>query len=90
MRIPASVMLSVLLLLALAFGSPATAVAAVPDFSGLDAGSFDGPIPAPGTLIVVNGFSCREQIEQGSGRATLHLAEVLALGLPPAGAPRPD
>ncbi|MBI3213195.1 MAG: prolyl oligopeptidase family serine peptidase [Mycobacterium sp.] len=51
MRIPASVMLSVLLLLALAFGSPATAVAAVPDFSGLDARSFDGPIPAPGTLI---------------------------------------
>jgi FAD/FMN-containing dehydrogenase/Fe-S oxidoreductase len=44
---------------------------------------------APGTLIVVNGFSCREQIEQGSGRATLHLAEVLALGLPPAGSPRP-
>lgn len=30
------------------------------------------------TLIVSNGFSCREQIEQGTGRQTLHLSEVLA------------
>ena len=30
------------------------------------------------TTIVANGFSCREQIEQMSGRRTLHLAEVLA------------
>ena len=30
------------------------------------------------TLIVSNGFSCREQIEQGTGRETLHLSEVLA------------
>jgi Fe-S oxidoreductase len=30
------------------------------------------------TLIVANGFSCREQIEQMSGRKTVHLAEVLA------------
>lgn len=30
------------------------------------------------TLIVANGFSCREQIEQATGRKTLHLAEVLA------------
>ena len=30
------------------------------------------------TVIVANGFSCREQIEQMSGRKTLHLAEVLA------------
>ena len=30
------------------------------------------------TMIVANGFSCREQIEQMSGRKTLHLAEVLA------------
>lgn len=33
---------------------------------------------AEGTLIVANGFSCREQIEGLGGRATLHLAEVLA------------
>jgi FAD/FMN-containing dehydrogenase/Fe-S oxidoreductase len=32
------------------------------------------------TLIIANGFSCREQIEQSTGRATLHLAEVLRLG----------
>jgi FAD/FMN-containing dehydrogenase/Fe-S oxidoreductase len=31
------------------------------------------------TLIIANGFSCREQIEQSTGRATLHLAEVLKL-----------
>ncbi len=30
------------------------------------------------TLIVANGFSCREQIEQATGRKTLHIAEVLA------------
>ena len=30
------------------------------------------------TLIVANGFSCREQIEQMSGRATVHVAELMA------------
>ncbi|HET7434799.1 MAG TPA: heterodisulfide reductase-related iron-sulfur binding cluster, partial [Thermoanaerobaculia bacterium] len=30
------------------------------------------------TLIIADGFSCREQIEQSTGRTTLHLAEVLA------------
>ena len=33
------------------------------------------------TLIIANGFSCHEQIEQLSGRAPLHLAEVLAMAL---------
>jgi Fe-S oxidoreductase/FAD/FMN-containing dehydrogenase len=32
----------------------------------------------PDTLIVTNGFSCREQIAQNTGRRALHLAEVLA------------
>ena len=32
----------------------------------------------PDALIVANGFSCREQIEELGGRETLHLAEVLA------------
>jgi len=36
---------------------------------------------APDTLIVANGFSCREQIEGLAGRGTVHLAEVLARGL---------
>jgi Fe-S oxidoreductase len=36
----------------------------------------------PETLIVANGFSCREQIEDLAGRGTLHLAEVLARTLP--------
>ena len=33
------------------------------------------------TLILANGFSCREQIEQGSGRQTQHIAELVAAGL---------
>ncbi len=33
------------------------------------------------TLIVADGFSCREQIHQGTGRRPLHLAEVLRLAL---------
>jgi Fe-S oxidoreductase len=34
---------------------------------------------AADTLIIADGFSCREQIEQSTGRATLHFAEVLKL-----------
>jgi Fe-S oxidoreductase len=33
------------------------------------------------TLIIANGFSCREQIEQGTGRKTLHFAEVVKMAL---------
>jgi Fe-S oxidoreductase len=33
------------------------------------------------TLIVADGFSCREQIHQATGRRAVHLAEVLAGGL---------
>ena len=29
------------------------------------------------SLIIADGFSCREQIEQATGRQTLHLAQVL-------------
>ena len=36
---------------------------------------------APDTLIVADGFSCREQILQGSGRRAIHLAEVLKMAL---------
>jgi FAD/FMN-containing dehydrogenase/Fe-S oxidoreductase len=32
-------------------------------------------------LIIANGFSCREQIQQCTGRRTLHLAEVIQMGL---------
>ena len=44
------------------------------------------------TLIVANGFSCREQIAQETDRRALHLAEVIRLGLQPtnAGAPHPE
>ena len=35
------------------------------------------------TLVLANGFSCREQMEQLTGRETLHMAEAVAerLGL---------
>ncbi len=32
----------------------------------------------PAVAVVTNGFSCREQIEQGTGRGTLHVAELVA------------
>jgi Fe-S oxidoreductase len=35
----------------------------------------------PDTLIVADGFSCRTQIEQGTGRRAVHLAEVIAAAL---------
>jgi Fe-S oxidoreductase len=37
---------------------------------------------AADTLIVSDGFSCREQIRQATGRKAIHLAEALHLGLP--------
>jgi Fe-S oxidoreductase len=33
------------------------------------------------TLVLADGFSCRTQIEQGSGRRAMHLAEVLQLAM---------
>ncbi|MEO8379004.1 MAG: FAD-linked oxidase C-terminal domain-containing protein [Acidobacteriota bacterium] len=35
----------------------------------------------PETLIIADGFSCREQIEQGTGRTTLHFAEVVRMAM---------
>ena len=35
------------------------------------------------TLLVADGFSCRTQIETGTGRRALHTAEVLRMGLQP-------
>jgi Fe-S oxidoreductase len=37
---------------------------------------------APDTLIVADGFSCREQIRQATGRNAVHLSEALHAGLP--------
>jgi FAD/FMN-containing dehydrogenase/Fe-S oxidoreductase len=36
-------------------------------------------------LVIADGFSCREQIDQGAGRQPLHVAEVLYLALQRAG-----
>jgi FAD/FMN-containing dehydrogenase/Fe-S oxidoreductase len=33
------------------------------------------------TLVIANGFSCREQVAQATGRLPVHLAQVLRLGL---------
>jgi len=33
------------------------------------------------TLIMADGFSCREQIAQGTGRRALHLAQVVQMAL---------
>jgi hypothetical protein len=46
----------------------------------------DGLLPAirkasPDTLIIADGFSCREQIWHGAGRWAMHPAEVLALAV---------
>jgi FAD/FMN-containing dehydrogenase/Fe-S oxidoreductase len=36
---------------------------------------------APDTLIITDGFSCKEQIEQCTQRQTLHLAEVIRMAM---------
>jgi len=41
---------------------------------------------SPDTLIVSDGFSCREQILQSTGRRALHLAEAICLAHDPASA----
>lgn len=42
------------------------------------------------TLLVASGASCRQQIAHGTGRRALHLAEALALALPPDVTPAAD
>jgi hypothetical protein len=39
------------------------------------------------TLIIADGFSCREQVRQGTGREALHSAQVLQMALPRNNAP---
>ncbi|MFL6240249.1 MAG: FAD-binding and (Fe-S)-binding domain-containing protein [Actinomycetes bacterium] len=38
---------------------------------------------APGTVILADGFSCRTQIEQGTKRRAVHLAQLIQAGLRP-------
>jgi hypothetical protein len=35
----------------------------------------------PNTIVVTDGFSCREQIAQNTRRHAVHLAQVLAQGI---------
>jgi FAD/FMN-containing dehydrogenase/Fe-S oxidoreductase len=37
----------------------------------------------PDTIVISDGFSCREQIEQATGRKAMHLAEILQQALHP-------
>jgi hypothetical protein len=39
------------------------------------------------TLVIADGFSCRQQIKDGAGRWAMHPAEVIALALAAPGAP---
>jgi hypothetical protein len=39
------------------------------------------PLGGSFTLIIVDGFSCREQITQLAGRDALHLAEVIQMAI---------
>jgi FAD/FMN-containing dehydrogenase/Fe-S oxidoreductase len=41
-------------------------------------------------LIIADGFSCREQIAQGTGRHALHIAEVLQMALQPSALDKDD
>jgi Fe-S oxidoreductase len=43
----------------------------------------------PDTLVVADGFSCRTQIEQGTGHRPMHLAELALLALQPPSARDP-
>ena len=36
---------------------------------------------SPHTLVITDGFSCRSQIEQGTDRGALHLAQVVQMAL---------
>jgi Fe-S oxidoreductase len=37
----------------------------------------------PGSLVIADGYSCREQIAQSTGREALHVAQVLERAIPP-------
>ena len=43
-----------------------------------------------GTLIITDGFSCREQIAQTTGRKGIHLAEVIQMALHESGSKLPE
>jgi Fe-S oxidoreductase len=45
---------------------------------------------APQTIVVADGFSCREQIAQCTGREAMHPAEVMRMGLADRGLDRND
>ncbi|HEY5610244.1 MAG TPA: FAD-binding oxidoreductase, partial [Thermoanaerobaculia bacterium] len=36
---------------------------------------------SPEALLIVNGFSCREQVAQATGKRAYHLAEVIEMGM---------
>jgi Fe-S oxidoreductase len=91
---------SVLRRIGIDFQSPAPGCCGMAGSFGFEADKYDMSmaigelelLPAvrkapPEWLIIADGFSCREQIAQGSRRKALHLAEVLRMALNPDGGP---
>jgi FAD/FMN-containing dehydrogenase/Fe-S oxidoreductase len=98
---------SILGRLGINFQSPAPGCCGMAGSFGFERGKYDLSIaigelellPAvrqapPDWLIIADGFSCREQIAQGSPRRALHLAEVLQMAIDgettPASCPYPE
>jgi len=91
---------SVLRRLGVDFRTPAPGCCGMAGSFGFESGKYDISmaigelelLPAvrrapPDWLIIADGFSCREQVAQGSPRHALHLAEVLQMALNPATTP---
>jgi len=85
---------SVLTRMGVDFSAPAPGCCGMAGSFGFEADKYDVSIaigelelmPAvreasPETLIIADGFSCREQIAQGSHRNALHLAQVIQLAI---------
>jgi Fe-S oxidoreductase len=85
---------SVLRQMGVNFTSPAQGCCGMAGAFGFEKGKYDVSLaigelellPAvraasPDTLLIADGFSCREQIEQCTGRKALHLAEVLRVAM---------
>ena len=85
---------SVLRRLGIDFEAPSPGCCGMAGAFGFEAGKYDVSmdvgelelLPAvrkasPETLIIADGFSCREQIAQGSDRHALHLAEVIQMAM---------
>jgi len=85
---------SVLRQMGVNFGAPAQGCCGMAGAFGFEKDKYDvslaigelEPLPAvrkasPDTLLIADGFSCREQIEQCTGRKALHLSEIIHIAM---------